>query len=93
VIRHVVLMRFADPNDATEVRRRLLALPADIPQILSMDVGLDVLRTEASYDLALETTHESLDALKAYQAHPVHQAFLQWLRPRLRDRVVVDAEV
>jgi hypothetical protein len=92
VIRHVVLMKFADPADAPEAKARLEALPAGIPQILSLEVGLDVLRTEASYDLVLVTTHDSTAALQAYQTHPVHEEFGQWARPRLTGRAVVDVE-
>jgi hypothetical protein len=52
-----------------------------------------VLRTEASYDLSLLTTHDDLRGLEAYQVHPRHTAFLEWVRPRLAARAVVDAEV
>lgn len=93
MIRHVVLMKFADAADAPEAKARLEALSADIPEILTLDVGIDVLRTEVSYDLVLVTTHESVTTLKGYQGHPVHEAFGQWVRPRLTARAVVDAEI
>jgi len=92
MIRHVVLMKFTDPSDAAEARNRLEALPPDIPQIRTLDVGLDVLRTDASYDLWLITTHDSVEELTAYQDHPVHQVFRQWVGPRLAGRAVVDSE-
>lgn len=92
MIRHVVLLRFADPADAPEARSRLLALEGAVPSLRSIEVGLDVLRTEASYDLALITTHDHLDALEAYQTHPAHQDFLGWARPRLSARAVADVE-
>lgn len=92
MIRHVVLMRFSDPGDAPEAKQRLDALPGVVPELLSLDAGVDVLRTDASYDLSLVTTHEDLAALQAYGAHPAHQEFLQWVRPRLAARAVVDAE-
>ncbi len=93
MIRHVVLMKFAERANAAEAKARLEALPADISEILSLEVGIDVLRTEVSYDLALVTTHESIATLKDYQGHPVHEAFGEWVRPRLVARAVVDAEV
>jgi hypothetical protein len=92
VIRHVVLMSFHDPADAPEARDRLAAL-AGLPAVRGLDVGVDVLRTESSADLFLATTHDDLDGLTAYQQHPDHQEFLAWVRPRLRARSVVDAEV
>jgi len=92
VIRHVVLMRFADPADAPEAKTRLEALPDSVDALRSLEVGLDVLRTEASFDLALVSTHDDLDGLRDYQEHPAHVQFLAWVRPRLTARAVVDLE-
>ncbi len=91
MITHTVLMKFTDAADAPEAQRRLEELAPEIEQIRSLSVGLDVARTEVSYDLVLVTTHEDLDALVAYQQHPVHAAFGAWLRPLLTARAVVDA--
>ncbi|MFN2539643.1 MAG: Dabb family protein [Mycobacteriales bacterium] len=92
MIRHVVLMKLTDPADAPEAKARLEALQGQIPALLSLEVGLDVLRTEASYDLCLITTHDSAQALDDYQLHPVHQEFRAWVGPRLAGRAVVDSE-
>jgi hypothetical protein len=91
VIRHVVLLRFTDLADLPEAKERLEALLAPVPTLLTMDVGLDVLRTEASYDLSLITTHDDLEGFRAYVDHPVHQEFLAWMRPRVSARAVVDS--
>ena len=53
----------------------------------------DNVEGEVNYDLALVTTHESVDELKGYQGHPAHVEFGGWLRPLLTSRVVVDYEV
>lgn len=92
MITHIVLMRFADKADADEAKQRLEALPAAIPQITSLTVGLNVVESEVNYDLALVTTHDSVDELKGYQGHPAHVEFGGWLRPLLTSRVVVDHE-
>lgn len=92
MIRHHVLLKLTDPDDAAETVERLRALAGRCAGLLSMDAGADVLRTEASYDVALVTTHEDLDGLKAYADDPVHGEFLAWVRPRLSGRVVVDSE-
>lgn len=92
MIRHVVLMKFIDAGDAPEAKARLEALLGRIPALRSLEVGLDVLHVEASYDLWLVTTHDSTDLLGEYQAHPVHQLFREWVGPRLAGRAVVDSE-
>jgi hypothetical protein len=92
VITHIVLMTFADKGNREEAKRRLEELPAQIAEIRSMTVGLDVVGDAVAADLALVTTHDDVAGLKAYQAHPVHQEFGGWLRPLLTSRVVVDYE-
>ena len=92
MITHIVLMKFADPTNRDEAKKLLEELPAAIPQIASLTVGLNVVQGEVNYDLALVTTHESVDALKGYQGHPAHVEFGGWLRPLLTSRVVVDYE-
>lgn len=86
-------MTFTEPSDALEAKGRLEALPADITEILTLEVGLDVVHSDVSAHLALITTHDSLEALRAYQVHPVHEAFGHWVRPRLASRQVVDVEL
>jgi hypothetical protein len=92
LITHIVMMKFADAADRDEAKKRLEELPAAIPQIRSLTVGLDVVGSEVSQDLALITTHDSIDDLKGYQSHPVHVEFGGWLRPLLTSRSVVDFE-
>lgn len=90
MLTHVVLMKFTDPGDAPEAKRRLEALAPEVAEIRSVTVGLDVVRAEVSYDLVLITEHASLEELKAYQAHPAHLEVAGWLRPLLAARATVD---
>ncbi|UGY91938.1 Dabb family protein [Streptomyces gobiensis] len=90
MLTHVVLMRFTDPADAPEAKKRLAELPALVSEIESMRVGLDVTGSAVSYDLCMTTRHASAAALAGYQSHPAHRALGDWLRPRLADRVTVD---
>ena len=87
---HVVLMKFTDPADAPEAKRRLEELVPLIGQIRGMTVGLDVVRGEVSWDLALVTEHADLDELRGYQRHPEHLKAAGWLRERLAARASVD---
>jgi ABC-type antimicrobial peptide transport system ATPase subunit len=92
LITHVVLMKFTDPANAIETKSRLEALPATIPHIKTLHVGLDVVRSEVSFDLCLTTTHDSIEELRAYQGHPDHLEVGAWLRPLLEARATVDYE-
>ena len=92
MITHTVLMKFTDPADAPEAKAKLKSLVGEVPQIKDLTVGLDVVRSEPSYDLCLTTTHTDLDELRGYQAHPAHVEVAGWLKARLAARAVVDAE-
>ena len=92
MIRHVVLMKLHDRSDAVEAKERLESLVGRVPELRTMEVDLDVLGTEASYDLCLVTTHDSAEDLDAYANHALHLDFRSWVGPRLAGRVVVDSE-
>jgi hypothetical protein len=76
-----------------EAKTRLEALPATIAPIRSLEVGEDLVGSPASAHLCLITTHDDLDGLRAYQDHPDHHTFAQWLRPKLSARSVCDMEI
>jgi hypothetical protein len=85
-------MTLTDRAEAPEAKRRLEELPGAIPELRTLRVDLDTVGLDGSSDLALVTTHDSVEGLRAYQEHPAHQAFLGWLRPRLQGRAAVDYE-
>ena len=87
---HVVLMRFSDAGDAAKAKLRLEELAGVVSEIRSIQVHLDELRTEVSWDLHLVTTHHDTADLRAYQQHPAHLELGAWLRPLLTSRAVVD---
>ena len=85
MLTHVVLFRFPDLGVAAECRDRMLAMKGRIPALLDIEVGVDIVRSDRSFDLALITRHEDLDGMQAYQVHPVHQ--VQNLQDRQVHRV------
>lgn len=52
---------------------RLKNLPNVVPNIISFNLGFDVLHLERSFDLGLVSTFADHDALDAYTVHPEHQ--------------------
>jgi hypothetical protein len=76
MLRHVVFFKFK-PEVAAQDRQAFLGhlrgLSAKIPQIVSSEVGEDILGTPRSYHVALVSTFAGRDALDAYSKHPDHQ--------------------
>lgn len=91
---HVVLFKFKQPTDEVleKAAALLRGLSGQVPQLISIEVGLDVLHSTRSYDLVIITRFASLADLEAYQAHPEHVKVLDYLRTVLGGSVAVDFE-
>lgn len=74
MITHIVIFKLA--NTTTEniksVRDKLLSMDGKILQLRHLEAGIDVVRSERSYDVALITKFDSLEDLQSYQIHPYH---------------------
>lgn len=96
MIRHVAVFRFA-PEFSSEQRedwmRMLRALPAAIPELRSLSVGVDVLGGAASHEMAIVADFDDLDGLAAYTRHPAHQEVLRVSAEVKTSLATVDYEV
>jgi hypothetical protein len=93
MIRHVVFFKFKQgigEEEILDLEKSLAALPPVIPEILSYEFGRDVVRSERSYDLALVSTFNDLDAMQHYQKHPVHQVVLKKVNDLCESVLAVD---
>ena len=61
-----------------------------IPVLLSLEAGCDVIRSTRAYDVALLARFASLNTLKEYIDHPVHQALVAFLKPLRESTVSID---
>ncbi|MBI5492420.1 MAG: Dabb family protein [Deltaproteobacteria bacterium] len=94
MITHVVLFKLADKSPGTirKVEEMLLALKGKVPQVRSIEVGKDVLRSARSYDIALTVRFDSLKDLEAYQVHPDHREAADYIAKVREAIAVVDYE-
>ncbi|GAB2724146.1 Dabb family protein [Paenibacillus thermoaerophilus] len=94
MITHIVLFKLKSPDPETLAKTRdvLLGMKGRIPQLRHLEVGVDVLRSERSYDIGLYTKFDSLEDLQAYQVHPVHQEVIQYMASVRESSVAVDYE-
>ena len=94
MIRHVVLIKFksgAPKSIGRQVKEALEALPRQIPEIRSLEVGEDVVRGPNSADLGLVVGVDDLAALDRYRVHLDHRRIVEELiAPNLERIVAVD---
>ncbi|ABO49878.1 Stress responsive alpha-beta barrel domain protein [Desulforamulus reducens MI-1] len=92
MITHIVFFKFKDSDSIPIVKEKLMALEGKVPQLRHLEVGVDVIRSERSFDLALVAKFENMDDLNAYQVHPEHQEVVKYIGTVKESIVAVDYE-
>ncbi len=74
MIKHIVCFKFKDctPELCEKAKEILLSMDGKVPMLRSIEVGVDKLRSERSYDVILQVTLDDMAALDAYQNDPYH---------------------
>ena len=74
MITHIVLFKLKEPTaeNMEKARQLLLSMDGKVEQLRYLEVGVDLIRSERSADIALVTRFDSLEELQAYQVHPYH---------------------
>lgn len=94
MIKHIVMWKFKEGEQENMMlfRERLLALKGQIPEIRSMEVGINVNPSERSYDAVLVSEFDSLEALNSYSTNPLHVAVADFCKSIRTGSVSVDYE-
>lgn len=74
MVKHVLFVKLKEysPEGCEKVRDLFLSMKDEIPFLRELNVGIDYLRSERSYDVVLELVVDDREALQAYQSHPYH---------------------
>lgn len=92
---HVVFFKLKDKSkeNIQKAKNILSRVDGRVPTLKSIKVGIDVVRSARSYDVALIATFDSQEDMDAYQVHPVHaNEVLAELKPMLESSAAVDFE-
>jgi hypothetical protein len=85
-VQHIVLFSFPSElsqADAGQMRDMVASWPAQIGLMSKCRLGTDLTGARnRGYSRLLYTEFPDLEAMKAYQVHPVHQKFVDWLAER-----------
>ena len=97
-IRHVVSWKLGATDEteckahAAGIKLRLESLPAVIPQIRFLQVGVNVVPAN-DFDVVLISDFDSVDDVETYQQHPAHLEVAAFIRSVVASRASVDFEV
>lgn len=94
MLTHIVFFKLKDPSAANldKAAGVLKALKGRIPSLRSMTAGVDVVRSERSFDVALVAVFDDLAGLEAYRVHPLHVEAANYLKSVSTAIAAVDYE-
>jgi hypothetical protein len=99
MVKHIVMWRLLDAAhgnsaeaNARLVKEKLEALRGRISGLISIEVGIDFSRSDASADIVLYSEFVDRRALEGYQAHPEHEALKPFIGGATSERRLVDYE-
>ena len=94
MLTHVVLFRLKDrrPESIAATRAVLESLASGIETLRGLEVGVDIVRSERSYDLAIITRFDDMAGYEVYRQHPVHLPVLAYMSEAVDSAAAVDFE-
>lgn len=96
MIKHIVMWKFKDEvseADKLEMKHQLESLKGVVPTLIDIEIGMDLVGKEASKDMVLYSEFASMEDLAAYAGHSEHLKVVEFVKPLVSERAVVDYEV
>ncbi|MGN0047503.1 MAG: Dabb family protein [Bacteroides sp.] len=100
MLKHVVMWRFREQAEgksrqehAQWMKKHLERLIGVVPEIRSLEVGVNRNPGSMAYDAVLISLFDDAEALARYKAHPAHQEVSAYCKSVRESRTVVDYEV
>lgn len=99
MIKHIVMWKIKEDVDGNTkressniVKDMLESLKGNIQEIVELNVGINILESDSSYDLVLDSKFKTVEDLNIYQKHPDHLKVGKDITKYVESRVVVDYE-
>jgi len=99
MIRHIVMWKFKEEAEGKSkeeniqiIKKDLEDLIGQIPQIRSLEVGVNKTEDKTAFDAVLVSTFDSMEDLKIYREDPRHKKAAAYNKLCRIDRAVVDYE-
>lgn len=97
MLKHVVMWKLKETaegktkaENAQFMKEHLEALWGIVPELKSVEVGINVKESDMAYDAVLIAEFENEAALAAYKIHPEHVKISSYCKKIRESRVVVD---
>ena len=88
MIRHTVCFKLKKGEDAEKAAEVLRSMKGRVPEILDMEVGVDFLKSDRSYDVILQVILKDEKALERYQRDDYHCSVVKEYMHKARESSV-----
>ena len=99
MVKHIVMWRLAAEGTAereaaaAEIRELLESIPALVPRVRSLEVGVNALPGDRASDIVLTTSPDGWPALRGYAVHPEHVRIAARIGELTAERRSADYEI
>lgn len=93
---HIVMFKFKDEEKALNIakaKHMLEKLEQLIPELRSIEVGINFDESERAFDLSLYSTFETKEDLKVYAVHAEHLKVVDFIKSVALESKVVDYDL
>lgn len=99
MLKHIVMWKFKEDAEgktpkehALWMKEHLEQLLGVVPELRSVEVGINMKKDYVAYDAVLISTFDDVEAMKRYKIHPAHKAISNYCKKVRESRTVVDYE-
>lgn len=100
MVKHIVMWKLKDSVDgqsreqiALTLKSKLEGLVGLVPQIKTLEVGINFAQSDTASDICLYSEFASEEDLNGYQLHPEHQKVVAYVKTVVSERRVADYTV
>lgn len=96
MIKHIVCFKLKDNSEEkkNEAKNIILSMVGKVETVKALEVGIDFLGSPRSYDIFIQATLDSKEALDAYQQDDYHcNVFKKYMHAVTESSVAVDYEI
>ena len=97
MLKHIVMWRLqkeaegaSAQENARAIKEMLEALPAKVPGVITLEVGINEVESDTAADVCLYSEFNNLEEMDAYQVHPEHQKCVAFIKKVAAERRAVD---
>lgn len=94
MIKHIVLFKLKDKSteNIEKATNMLMDMKCKIIEIKHIEVGVDIIYSDRSYDISLLIKFDSVKDLESYRINPIHVEVAEYMVSVCESIVMVDYE-